>query len=320
MARLLQYFIKKEGQKSVTVLVATSGDTGSAVANGFLGVEGIHVDVLYPKGKVSKIQESQFTTLGKNITAIEIDGVFDDCQSLVKQAFMDEELNTNKKLTSANSINVARFLPQAFYYFYAYAQLKKQNKADNMVVCVPSGNFGNICAGIFAHEMGLPIKRFIAANNANDIFYKYLQSGKYEPKPSKQTLANAMDVGDPSNFARIYDLFGGSHEKITNLISGATYTDDMIKSTMTTCYNDTKYILDPHGACGYKALKEGLKDGETGVFLETAHPAKFKEKVDDILKIDIEIPSRLAEFMKGKKQSIEMKNSFADFKEFLLEQ
>lgn len=320
MARLLQYFIKKEGQKSVIVLVATSGDTGSAVANGFLGVEGIHVDVLYPKGKVSKIQESQFTTLGKNITAIEIDGVFDDCQSLVKQAFMDEELNTNKKLTSANSINVARFLPQAFYYFYAYAQLKKQNKADNMVVCVPSGNFGNICAGIFAHEMGLPIKRFIAANNANDIFYKYLQSGKYEPKPSKQTLANAMDVGDPSNFARIYDLFGGSHEKITNLISGATYTDDMIKSTMTTCYNDTKYILDPHGACGYKALKEGLKDGETGVFLETAHPAKFKEKVDDILKIDIEIPSRLAEFMKGKKQSIEMKNSFADFKEFLLEQ
>lgn len=320
MARLLQYFIKKEGQKSVTVLVATSGDTGSAVANGFLGVEGIHVDVLYPKGKVSKIQESQFTTLGKNITAIEIDGVFDDCQSLVKQAFMDEELNTNKKLTSANSINVARFLPQAFYYFYAYAQLKKQNKADNMVVCVPSGNFGNICAGIFAHEMGLPIKRFIAANNANDIFYKYLQSGKYEPKPSKQTLANAMDVGDPSNFARIYDLFGGSHEKITNLISGATYTDDMIKSTMTTCYNDTKYILDPHGACGYKALKEGLKDGETGIFLETAHPAKFKEKVDDILKIDIEIPSRLAEFMKGKKQSIEMKNSFADFKEFLLEQ
>lgn len=320
MARLLQYFIKKEGQKSVTVLVATSGDTGSAVANGFLGVEGIHVDVLYPKGKVSKIQESQFTTLGKNITAIEIDGVFDDCQSLVKQAFMDEELNTNKKLTSANSINVARFLPQAFYYFYAYAQLKKQNKADNMVVCVPSGNFGNICAGIFAHEMGLPIKRFIAANNANDIFYKYLQSGKYEPKPSKQTLANAMDVGDPSNFARIYDLFGGSHEKITNLISGATYTDDMIKSTMTTCYNDTKYILDPHGACGYKALKEELKDGETGVFLETAHPAKFKEKVDDILKIDIEIPSRLAEFMKGKKQSIEMKNSFADFKEFLLEQ
>ena len=320
MARLLQYFIKKEGQKSITVLVATSGDTGSAVANGFLGVEGIHVDVLYPKGKVSKIQESQFTTLGKNITAIEINGVFDDCQTLVKQAFMDEELNENKKLTSANSINVARFLPQAFYYFYAYAQLKKQNKADNMVVCVPSGNFGNICAGIFAHEMGLPIKRFIAANNANDIFYKYLQSGKYEPKPSKQTLANAMDVGDPSNFARIYDLFGGCHEKITSLISGATYTDDMIKATMQTCHKETGYVLDPHGACGYRALKEGLKNGETGVFLETAHPAKFKEKVDDILHIDIKIPSRLAEFMKGKKQSIEMNNSFAEFKEFLLNQ
>ena len=320
MARLLQYFIKKEGQKSITVLVATSGDTGSAVANGFLGVEGIHVDVLYPKGKVSKIQESQFTTLGKNITAIEINGVFDDCQTLVKQAFMDEELNANKKLTSANSINVARFLPQAFYYFYAYAQLKKQNKADNMVVCVPSGNFGNICAGIFAHEMGLPIKRFIAANNANDIFYKYLQSGKYEPKPSKQTLANAMDVGDPSNFARIYDLFGGCHEKITSLISGATYTDDMIKATMQTCHKETGYVLDPHGACGYRALKEGLKNGETGVFLETAHPAKFKEKVDDILHIDIKIPSRLAEFMKGKKQSIEMNNSFAEFKGFLLEQ
>ena len=320
MARLLQYFIKKEGQKSITVLVATSGDTGSAVANVFLGVEGIHVDVLYPKGKVSKIQESQFTTLGKNITAIEINGVFDDCQTLVKQAFMDEELNENKKLTSANSINVARFLPQAFYYFYAYAQLKKQNKADNMVVCVPSGNFGNICAGIFAHEMGLPIKRFIAANNANDIFYKYLQSGKYEPKPSKQTLANAMDVGDPSNFARIYDLFGGCHEKITSLISGATYTDDMIKDTMQTCHKETGYVLDPHGACGYRALKEGLKNGETGVFLETAHPAKFKEKVDDILHIDIKIPSRLAEFMKGKKQSIEMNNSFAEFKEFLLNQ
>ena len=320
MARLLQYFIKKEGQKSITVLVATSGDTGSAVANGFLGVEGIHVDVLYPKGKVSKIQESQFTTLGKNITAIEINGVFDDCQTLVKQAFMDEELNENKKLTSANSINVARFLPQAFYYFYAYAQLKKQNKADNMVVCVPSGNFGNICAGIFAHEMGLPIKRFIAANNANDIFYKYLQNGKYEPKPSKQTLANAMDVGDPSNFARIYDLFGGCHEKITSLISGATYTDDMIKDTMQTCHKETGYVLDPHGACGYRALKEGLKNGETGVFLETAHPAKFKEKVDDILHIDIKIPSRLAEFMKGKKQSIGMNNSFAEFKEFLLNQ
>src|SRR5574344_770234 len=314
MARLLGYFIKQEGNEKVNVLVATSGDTGSAVANGFLGVEGIHVYVLYPKGKVSKIQESQFTTLGKNITAVEIDGVFDDCQALVKNAFMDSELNNHMKLTSANSINVARFLPQAFYYFYAYAQLKKQGivkatadgKSSNLGVCVPSGNFGNICAGIFGYTAGLPIKRFIAPNNANDIFYKYLQTGKYEPTASKQTLANAMDVGDPSNFARIYDLFEGNHKKITSLISGATYTDDMIRTTLTTCYNDTKYILDPHGACGYKALKEGLKDGETGVFLETAHPAKFKEKVDDILGGDVEIPQRLAEFMKGKKQYIEM--------------
>ncbi|MBQ2334584.1 MAG: threonine synthase, partial [Prevotella sp.] len=228
MARLLQYFIRQEGKEQVNVLVATSGDTGSAVANGFLGVDGIHVYVLYPKGKVSKIQESQFTTLGKNITAIEVDGVFDDCQALVKNAFMDEELNKHMKLTSANSINVARFLPQAFYYFNAYAQMKKMGKADNMVMCVPSGNFGNITAALFGHQMGLPIKRFIAANNANDIFYQYLQTGIYDPKPSKQTLANAMDVGDPSNFARIYELYGKSHSRITKIISGATYTDEQI--------------------------------------------------------------------------------------------
>src|SRR5574344_677298 len=314
MARLLQYFIHQEGKEDVNVLVATSGDTGSAVANGFLGVEGIHVYVLYPKGKVSKIQESQFTTLGKNITAVEIDGVFDDCQALVKNAFMDSELNNHMKLTSANSINVARFLPHAFYYFYAFAQLKKQGivkatadgKSSNLVVCVPSGNFGNICAGIFGYTAGLPIKRFIASNNANDIFYKYLQTGKYEPKASKQTLANAMDVGDPSNFARIYDLFEGNHKKITSLISGATYTDDQIRETMQKCYAETKYILDPHGTCGYRALKEGLKPGEVGIFLETAHPAKFKEKVDAIIGGDVEIPQRLAEFMKGKKQYIEM--------------
>ena len=203
MARLLQYFIRQEGREQVNVLVATSGDTGSAVANGFLGVDGIHVYVLYPKGKVSKIQESQFTTLGKNITAVEVDGVFDDCQALVKSAFMDEELNKHMKLTSANSINVARFLPQAFYYFNAYARMKELGKSENMVVCVPSGNFGNITAALFGHRMGLPVKRFIAANNANDIFYNYLQTGKYEPKASRQTIANAMDVGDPSNFAFI---------------------------------------------------------------------------------------------------------------------
>ncbi|SEF89871.1 threonine synthase [Xylanibacter ruminicola] len=321
MARLLQYFIKQEGKgEQVNVLVATSGDTGSAVANGFLGVDGIHVYVLYPKGKVSPIQECQFTTLGKNITAIEVDGVFDDCQALVKNAFMDAELNQHMKLTSANSINVARFLPQAFYYFNAYARMKAQGKADNLVMCVPSGNFGNICAALFGHEMGLPIKRFIAANNANDIFFKYLQTGKYEPKPSKQTLANAMDVGDPSNFARIYDLYGKSHERISSLISGATYTDDEIRKTMKQCYEETKYILDPHGACGYQALADGLKDGEVGVFCETAHPAKFKEKVDDILGIDVAIPDRLAAFMKGEKQSVPMTKNFDDFKNYLMKQ
>ena len=321
MARLLQYFIRQEGKGlQVNVLVATSGDTGSAVANGFLGVDGIHVYVLYPKGKVSPIQECQFTTLGKNITAIEVDGVFDDCQALVKNAFMDAELNQHMKLTSANSINVARFLPQAFYYFNAYARMVENGKNEELVMCVPSGNFGNICAALFGHEMGLPIKRFIAANNANDIFYKYLQTGKYEPKPSKQTLANAMDVGDPSNFARIYDLYGKSHERITSLISGATYSDEQIRQTMKACYDETGYILDPHGACGYQALEDGLKEGEIGVFCETAHPAKFKEKVDEILSIDVEIPDRLAAFMKGTKQSVPMTKDFADFKQYLLKQ
>ena len=331
MARLLQYFIREEGVRTkekgeVNVLVATSGDTGSAVANGFLGVDGIHVYVLYPKGKVSPIQECQFTTLGKNITAIEVDGVFDDCQALVKNAFMDAELNEHMKLTSANSINVARFLPQAFYYFNAYARMKEiantQHLSPNtqLVMCVPSGNFGNICAALFGHEMGLPIKRFIAANNANDIFYNYLQTGKYEPKPSKQTLANAMDVGDPSNFARIYDLYGKSHAKITSLISGATYSDEQIKETMRACYKDSGYILDPHGACGYQALVDGLQEGEVGVFCETAHPAKFKEKVDEILGIDVTIPERLAAFMRGEKQSVAMSKNFADFKAYLMKQ
>ena len=318
MARLLQYFIRQEGNEEVNVLVATSGDTGSAVANGFLGVDGIHVYVLYPKGKVSKIQECQFTTLGKNITAVEVDGVFDDCQALVKNAFMDEELNNHMKLTSANSINVARFLPQAFYYFNAYARMKALGKADEMVVCVPSGNFGNITAALFGHRMGLPIKRFIAANNANDIFYNYLQTGKYEPKASRQTIANAMDVGDPSNFARIYDLYKGDHSAVTSLISGATYSDDRIRETMRQCYADNGYILDPHGACGYRALSEQLKAGETGVFCETAHPAKFKDTVDSIIGAEVEIPERLAAFMKGEKQSVEMGKSFAEFKEYLI--
>ena len=385
MARLLQYMLRVQSselsdfspadeEKSlnpqpstlnrlVNVLVATSGDTGSAVANGFLGVEGIHVYVLYPKGKVSPIQECQFTTLGKNITAVEVDGVFDDCQRLVKSAFMDKELNQHMMLTSANSINVARFLPQAFYYFNAVARISPtpdpsrggegriymangsspaQLSTNNVttplppaggagggaVICVPSGNFGNICAALFGHKMGLPVKRFIAANNANDVFYNYLQTGRYEPKASIQTLANAMDVGDPSNFARILDLYseGGklspeeTHRNITSLISGATYTDEQIRQTMRQCYEQTGYILDPHGACGYQALKDQLQPGEVGIFCETAHPAKFKEKVDEILGIDVEIPDRLAAFMKGEKQSAPMTKDFKDFKAFLMAQ
>ncbi len=320
MARLLQYFLRKEGAGQVNVLVATSGDTGSAVANGFLGVDGIRVYVLYPKGKVSPIQECQFTTLGQNITAVEVDGVFDDCQALVKNAFMDADLNAHMQLTSANSINVARFLPQAFYYFYAYAQMKKKGLADQLVVCVPSGNFGNICSALFGKKMGLPIKRFIAANNANDIFFKYLQTGKYEPKPSVQTIANAMDVGDPSNFARVYDLYGKSHEAICADISGATYTNEQIAETIKEVKAETGYVCDPHGACGYRALKEGLQAGEVGVFLETAHPAKFKDTVDRILGADIEIPAKLQAFMKGKKQSVPMTKDFADFKQFLLKE
>ena len=320
MARLLGYFIRKEGKKQVNVLVATSGDTGSAVANGFLGVDGIHVYVLYPKGKVSEIQEKQFTTLGQNITAIEVDGTFDDCQALVKNAFMDKELNAHMQLTSANSINVARFLPQAFYYFYAYAQLKKLGKADNLVVCVPSGNFGNITAGLFGKRMGLPVSRFIAANNRNDIFYQYLKTGQYNPRPSVSTIANAMDVGDPSNFARILDLYHGSHEAICAEISGATYTDEQIRETVREVYDETGYLLDPHGACGYRALSEGLKPGETGVFLETAHPAKFLQTVEDIIGAEVKIPEKLQAFMKGTKQSVQMGKDFVSFKTYLMEQ
>ncbi len=318
MSRLLGYFIQKQGEKDVKVLVATSGDTGSAVANGFLGVEGIHVYVLYPKGLVSPIQECQFTTLGQNITSIEVEGTFDDCQALVKSAFMDAELNAKMKLTSANSINVARFLPQAFYYFYAYAQLKKLGKADQMVVCVPSGNFGNITAGLFGKRMGLPVKRFIAANNRNDIFLQYIRTGEYSPRPSVATIANAMDVGDPSNFARVLDLYGASHSDIAAEIAAVSYTDEQISDTLRSCKAETSYLLDPHGACGYQALKEGLHVGEVGVFLETAHPAKFLETVENIIGEKVEIPAKLQEFMKGTKQSTPMTKDFASFKGYLM--
>ncbi len=318
MARMLGHFIAQDDKSEmVNVLVATSGDTGSAVANGFLGVEGIHVYVLYPKGKVSKIQEVQFTTLGQNITAIEVDGVFDDCQALVKQAFMDEELNEHMKLTSANSINVARFLPQSFYYLNAYAQMKREGKEQDLVICVPSGNFGNITAGLIAKKMGLPIKRFIAANNRNDIFLEYLNTGEYKPRPSVATIANAMDVGDPSNFARVLDLYG-SHEAICEVVSGVSYTDEEIAETIKTTLDRTGYLLDPHGACGYRALREQLQPGEMGVFLETAHPAKFLDTVEPIIGREVEIPASLKAFMSGTKQSIEMGKGFDEFKEFLM--
>jgi len=318
MSRLLGYFIQKQGEKNVKVLVATSGDTGSAVANGFLGVEGIHVYVLYPKGLVSPIQECQFTTLGQNITALEVDGTFDDCQALVKSAFMDDELNAKLKLTSANSINVARFLPQSFYYFYAYAQLKKSGKATDVVMCVPSGNFGNITAGLFAKKMGLPVKRFIAANNRNDIFLQYLKTGVYTPRPSVSTIANAMDVGDPSNFARVLDLYNGSRAAISTEISGVSYNDKQIADSLKNCYQETGYLLDPHGAVGYRALRDGLAVNEIGVFLETAHPAKFLETVEGIIGEKVEIPLKLQEFMKGEKKSLPLSKDFETFKKYLM--
>ena len=318
MARLLGYFLKGF-KREVNVLVATSGDTGSAVANGFLNVPGIKVYVLYPKGLVSEIQEKQFTTLGNNITAIEIDGTFDDCQRLVKSAFLDEELNHHMVLTSANSINVARFLPQAFYYFNAFARLQQLGIHDDLVFSVPSGNFGNLTAGLFAKFMGLPVKRFVAANNENDIVFNYLKTGIYTPRPSVSTIANAMDVGDPSNFARILELYNHSHDNIQYDLVGYRYSDQEIRETMKQVFEEKKYMLDPHGAVGYRALEENLGSDEVGVFLETAHPAKFTETVESVLGAGtVVIPEKLAHFMKGEKLSIGMSKGFDDFKHFLM--
>ncbi len=319
MARLLNYFLAGNDRR-VHVLVATSGDTGSAVANGFLGVEGIHVHVLYPKGKVSKIQESQFTTLGQNITALEVDGTFDDCQYLVKTAFLDEDLNKKLLLTSANSINVARFLPQAFYYFNAFARLKEKGVLQNkkLVVSVPSGNFGNLTAGLFAREIGLPVAQFLAANNENDVVFEYLRTGKYNPRPSVETIANAMDVGAPSNFARILDLYNHSHEKISSVIKGFRYSDAQIRETLKNVFEQTGYLCDPHGACGFMALADFLQPEQAGVFLETAHPAKFTETVEEVLgNRNVPLPAKLAEFMKGEKQIISMEKEFYAFKKYL---
>ncbi|MCI9285242.1 MAG: threonine synthase [Muribaculaceae bacterium] len=321
MARLLRYFIgRNEGDsRTVHVLVATSGDTGSAVANGFLGVEGIKVHVLYPKGKVSPIQECQFTTLGRNITAIEVDGTFDDCQRMVKSAFMDRDLNGRMFLTSANSINVARFLPQAFYYFEAYARLRRMGIDGELVFSVPSGNFGNITAGLIAARMGLPVKRFIAANNANDVFLEYLRTGTYNPRPSIPTMANAMDVGDPSNFARILDMYSADHDRISSCISGVSYTDAHIVSAMRDCYARTGYVLDPHGACGYRSLCESLQSGEIGVFLETAHPAKFTDTVKTAIGIEPELPDRLKAFMSGTRHTVPMAPDSEALRAYLIE-
>ncbi|MDR1102641.1 MAG: threonine synthase [Tannerella sp.] len=320
MARMLSYFIRRKGiDREVNVLVATSGDTGSAVANGFLGIPRIRVFVLYPRAKVSPIQECQFTTLGQNITALEIDGTFDDCQALVKAAFADGDLNRRLQLTSANSINVARFLPQSFYYFHGWAQLDRAGRGENVTVCVPSGNFGNLTAALFARRMGLPVRHFIAANNRNDVFMEYLQTGVYTPRPSVATLASAMDVGNPSNFARILDLYGHDHAAVAQHISGCRYTDEQIAATVREVYRTHGYLLDPHGACGYQALLDRrLQPGETGLFLETAHPAKFKETVDRITGVPVEIPLKLQAFMQGKKQSIPLGKDFEGFKRFLI--
>ena len=316
MARLLGYFNEGENQ-TVNVLVATSGDTGSAVANGFLGVDGVRVFVLYPKGRVSPIQECQFTTLGQNITALEIDGSFDDCQALVKSAFLDPDLTARMKLTSANSINVARFLPQSFYYYHGVGRMQKMGRGENLVVCVPSGNFGNICAALFAVRTGLPVKRMIAANNRNEVFLQYLLTGLYSPRMSIRTLANAMDVGDPSNFARILDLYGGDWQAIRSFISGRSVHDGTIVTTIRDCWKETGYLLDPHGACGYRALVDSLREGENGLFVETAHPAKFKETVEKAIGTSVAIPERLAAFMKGEKRSVPLPADFKAFKDFL---
>ena len=318
MARLLGHFTRNSRDpRTIHVLVATSGDTGSAVANGFLGVEGVCVHVLYPKGGVSAIQESQFTTLGQNVTALEVDGTFDDCQALVKSAFMDASLTERLRLTSANSINVARLLPQSFYYFHGYAQMKRLGQAGQLVLCVPSGNFGNICAALIAGRMGLPIKRYVAANNANDVFFEYLQTGSYNPRPSIPTLANAMDVGAPSNFDRILDLYGHNWKALTADISGAVSSDEQIREAIRFCRDRYGYLLDPHGACGFRSLYHNLAPGETALFCETAHPAKFKDTVEAAAGVEVEIPARLAAFMRGEKKSVPMGRDYPAFRDYL---
>jgi threonine synthase len=307
LARCLSYFSSKKARKA-TILVATSGDTGSAVAHGFLGLENINVIILYPKGKVSDIQEKQLTTLGQNITALEVNGTFDDCQALVKKSFLDKPVKAKYHLTSANSINMARLIPQSFYYFWAYAQVKDDRP---VYISVPSGNYGNLTAGLFAQKMGLPIDRYIASANANDSVPNYLSNGIFDPRASVQTISNAMDVGNPSNFARMLDLFKEDLNAFRDHISGYSYTDEETRVCMQEVYNKHGYMLDPHGAIGYLGLKEYMKgkDG-VGVFFETAHPAKFGDVVEETINTKIDIPARLQEYVDKTKVSIEMENSY----------
>ncbi|MBA4198546.1 MAG: threonine synthase [Chitinophaga sp.] len=321
MSRCLGYF-NRNNKKEVTVLVATSGDTGGAVANGFLGVEGVNVVILYPSKKVSPVQELQLTTLGKNITALEVNGTFDDCQAMVKQAFADTDLNNKLSLTSANSINVARWLPQQLYYFFAYQQWQ-QNEAP--IICVPSGNFGNICAGIVAHISGLPVKHFIAACNANDVVPNYLQTEQYTPKPAVATISNAMDVGNPSNFIRIMQLFNNQFNALKNKLSSVSIDDATTKTTIETVYKNYQYILDPHGAVAYKALEDYLKNdvgqrptSASGFILETAHPVKFPETVEEVIHQKIAIPESVQYLFNLEKKSITMQPKFEDLKEWLM--
>ncbi len=315
LARVMSYFASNQGD--INVLVATSGDTGSAVANGFLGVKGVKVHVLYPSGLVSRLQELQFTTLGQNVTAYEVSGVFDDCQRMVKECFMDKELNQKRILTSANSINLARFLPQSVYYAYALSQIPQERWKD-VVMTVPSGNFGNITAGLVAWRMGMPVKRFIAAINANRVFADYLETGVYKPQKSIATIANAMDVGDPSNFARVIELFGKSVDNVRAEISSYSYTDEQIGATMAEVLKTTGYELDPHGAVGYSALRDHLNSGELGLFLETAHPAKFIDTVEKYTGKRVEIPARLQKFAEGTKQTVKIKADYTELKNRLL--
>ena len=313
MARCLEYF-NRESKEEVTVLVATSGDTGGAVANGFLGVKGVNVVILYPSGKVSDVQEKQLTTLGQNITALEVDGVFDDCQEMVKEAFLDVDIK--RKLTSANSINVARWLPQMFYFFIAYKELQKKNK--DLVFSVPSGNFGNICAGIMAQKLGLPIKHFIASTNINDTVPNYLMNGVFEPKASKATISNAMDVGNPSNFIRIRELFNNDLEKLRTTFSSYSFSDDETRESMKNIYSSSGYVADPHGAIGYLGLKKyRLSTNEFGVFLETAHPVKFLDVVKETLSIQVKVPEQIQKVINNKKVSIKISN-YDNLKRFLM--